>query len=389
MFTNELIRLFPRKRIKAIDGMAVTADVWEEAHEYHRQLVRFHSLLQHGYGIVAGLDVIASEPADSSVYVLAGLAVDSLGQAISLSEPRAYDLSTIEGTVYLILTYTESRPVPSNGKAQEDAPMYVHSQYSLEVVKEFPNTPYVELARIRNRRAQAPVTVAADPQHPKANELDLRFRRHTGVQPVEPIAVGVATLQGADSGGHDEGIALLAAALRQGGQQVWVDQAVPLVGDLSRYTILFLMGRDTVAFTSDEMSAIYSFLQQGGTLFYESCRRGGVGEPAADGAFVEMVSSFGLQLQNVTLGHKLLQQPNLFGAPPDGYETRGQPKLQIAEGIIFSTYDYGCIWRAERRDRTASRSEIRNAIEFGANIVAYAVARQQLAQQQPSTTSTT
>ncbi len=38
MFSNEILRLFPRKRIKAVDGMAVTAAIWEESHEYHRQL---------------------------------------------------------------------------------------------------------------------------------------------------------------------------------------------------------------------------------------------------------------------------------------------------------------------------------------------------------------
>ena len=77
MFNREVLGLFPRKRIRAVDGMAVTADVWEEAHDYHRQINRLHTLLYHGAGIVTGLDVIASDPADSSVYVLPGLAMDS------------------------------------------------------------------------------------------------------------------------------------------------------------------------------------------------------------------------------------------------------------------------------------------------------------------------
>ena len=47
MFTAEMLRMFPRKRIKAMDGMAVTADIWKEAHEYHRQSARFHVLLNH------------------------------------------------------------------------------------------------------------------------------------------------------------------------------------------------------------------------------------------------------------------------------------------------------------------------------------------------------
>ena len=45
--------------------MAVTAQVWEEAHEYHRQQLRFHALLSHRPGILAGLEVIASQPPGS------------------------------------------------------------------------------------------------------------------------------------------------------------------------------------------------------------------------------------------------------------------------------------------------------------------------------------
>src|SRR5215217_7485196 len=102
MLTRDILSVFPNKRIRAIDGMAVTADVWEEAHDYHRQLNRLHTVLHHGPGIVTGLEVIASEPADNSVYLLPGLAVDSIGQTILVPEPRAYSLGNAEGLLYLI-----------------------------------------------------------------------------------------------------------------------------------------------------------------------------------------------------------------------------------------------------------------------------------------------
>ena len=84
---NNLLKEFPNKRIKPVDGMAVTADVWEEEHRYHRQLLRYHNLYNHGSGIVTGLQVIASDPADTSVYILPGVAVDSVGNTIVISEP--------------------------------------------------------------------------------------------------------------------------------------------------------------------------------------------------------------------------------------------------------------------------------------------------------------
>ena len=69
MTDKDFLQKFPVKRIKPIDGMAVTAETWEEAHEYHRQYERFHTLLHHGWGIVTGLEVIsvARKKAESSI----------------------------------------------------------------------------------------------------------------------------------------------------------------------------------------------------------------------------------------------------------------------------------------------------------------------------------
>ena len=75
MDKNEQLQVLPTTRIKPVDGMAVTADVWEEAHDYHLRSGRGHAALLHGSGIVAGLEVIASDPADTAVYIKPGVAV--------------------------------------------------------------------------------------------------------------------------------------------------------------------------------------------------------------------------------------------------------------------------------------------------------------------------
>lgn len=377
MFTQEMLRLFPRKRIKALDGMAVTADVWEEAHDYHRQLLRYHTLLQHGSGIITGLEVIASEPADSSVYILPGIAIDHIGQTVVLPEPRSFDLGSAEALMYLIITYNESRPQALNGRMQEDAPLYVHAQFSLEAVTELPPTPHIELARVQRRGFNQPVTVAKDPARPRANEIDLRYRQEIGYRPQQQVAVAVVELPGAENSGHANGLLNVAAGInRAGAMRINVDRGVSLDYNLSRYALLCLVGRDTVDIGTNEMGAIYEFMRNGGTLFYESCRRSaGEAEPGADRAFQELMSSMGLNVQPVGRDHPLLASPNLFAAPPDGYETRGTPSLRAGEGVLVSTFDFGCIWQGERRGRPASRSEIRNALEFGENLIAYAAKR--------------
>ena len=102
MNIEELLQRYPTKRIKPVDGMAVTSEVWEEAHEYHRQSQGCHALFSHGPGILAGLEVIASDPPDTSVYILPGIAIDPVGQTIVLPQPVAYDIGhEMEGLLYL------------------------------------------------------------------------------------------------------------------------------------------------------------------------------------------------------------------------------------------------------------------------------------------------
>jgi hypothetical protein len=43
--------------------------------------------------------------------------------------------------------------------------------------------------------------------------------------------------------------------------------------------------------------------------------------------------------------------------------------------VIISSYDYGCLWCGERRNGPAEREAIRSAMEWGENLVQFAVAR--------------
>lgn len=389
MFTREVLGLFPRKRIRAVDGMAVTADVWEEAHDYHRHLDRLHTVLQHGTGIIAGFEVIASEPADSSVYIQPGLAIDPIGNPIVAAEPRAYDLGGAEGRLYLIVSYNESRPQALGGRVQEDAPLYVQSQYTLEAVAELPPTPHVELARIWRRDATAPITLPADPTQPRGNEIDLRYRRTVGVGEQPVVSVAMVPWRGTEGAGHGEGVASLAASMRLAGLgSVWVDRQVPLSGDLARYDLIMVVGRDQIQLTNDEMTALYHYWQQGGVIFYESCRRNHTqGNPPADAVFTDLMEAFGVQLAPLSADHALLQKPYRFGQPPAGYETLGSPTVKVGEGVVMSTADFGCLWRGQRRTGPARRGEIRDAEEWGANLILWAAAesrtRRQAAKQTP------
>jgi len=380
MLNRKILEEFPVKRIAPVDGLAVTAQVWEEAHAYHRHRQRAHDLLRHGAGIVAGLEVIASDPPDSSVYVLAGIAIDPCGETIVLTEPVAYDVGTARGLLSLLLTYEESRPMID----REDGPLYVHAQFGLAAEPCLARGSGVELARIRRLEGGAPILDARDAESPGTNELDLRFRRVTRCQGLAaPEAASVAVCYTGEPldthRGH--GARALARALRHAGCLIWVDDGVPLSPGLAVYTLVYLVGQGDFRMSPDEVQALYSYLQGGGTLLVESCREGWIeGAPPADAAFSDLLTSMGIELVEVRPGHRLLGEPNLFAAVPPGFETDSTPQVWAGDGVILSTRDYGCLWQGVRRDRVPSREEIRTAIEWGENLVAYALARQREAQ---------
>jgi hypothetical protein len=376
MIDRDLLREFPTRRIKPEDGMAVTAKVWEAAHEYHRQRLRFHDLLRHGPGILTGLGVIASDPPDSTVYILPGIAVDPCGETIALMEPLAYDIGSAHGLVYLLLTYEESHPSIEPGR--EDEPIYIDCQFGIEATSILPDEAYVELARIRRGDANAPITDASDILHPRSNEVDLRFRPEMGIAPLEFVSVAVSYTGGVAGRAHGRGVDYLAGALRQSGYRAAVDDGVLLTAGLDTYTLLYLVGQEAFQLSRDEMLALHAYLEGGGCVLFESCRHDAAGaDPPADASFLDLLASMGIELKELQADHDLLFKPHLFAAPPPGFETEGTPGVQVGKGVIFSTCDYGCLWQGKRRDRAASREEIRTAMEWGSNIIAYAHRRRQ------------
>lgn len=372
---EDLLQEFPTRRIKPFDGMAVTAEVWEEAHEYHRQRQRFHALLSHGPGVVTGLEVIASDPADSSVYILPGIAVDPQGRTIVLPEPLAYDVGTAQGRLYLLLTYGESHPRAESDR--EEGSLYVHAQFGIEAGLALPDTPCIELARIRRQGRESPIEDAHDAAHPAPNQIDLRFRQEVGAVPQQVVSLAVSYVGGIVNDRHGRGARYLARALRRSGHhRVWVDEDVPLDDGLGAYTLVYLVGQEAFQPSPDEMKALYAYLQEGGTVFIESCRQGEAAtDPPADASFFDLLGSLGLELGELEPGHSLLTEPFLFAFPPPGFEVEGKPGIQVGKGVVFSTCDYGCLWQGDRRSRAASREEIRAALEWGGNLIAYAVER--------------
>lgn len=372
MTSEDLLKKFPTKKIKPFDGMAITADLWDEAHEYHRLQQRFHALFNHGSGIVTGLEVIASDPPDTSVYVLPGIAIDPLGQTIVLPQPVSYDIGReMEGLLYILLSYGESRPKADEDQHRADNPKYIHAEFSIFARTTLPSGPWVELARVRRQSRTSAFHNAQNWAQPGLNEIDLRFRREVG-GPAE-VSLAVCYLGSDVNKSQGLGVTYLARAINRAGHfRVSVYDDVALAPGVESNTLIYLVGQGPFELNPGQMNGLYNYVQRGrGTLLIESL------DSTAEAIFLNMLKTLGLTVGDVPPGHRLLTDPYLFAVPPVGFETEAFLQLRVGDGVIFSSHNYGRLWQGQLRSGAPSREQIRTAVEWGANIIAYAADRRQ------------
>lgn len=387
MSKQELIDSVPSKRIDPLDGMAVTAEVWEDAHAYHRRQLQSHIMWGHGPGIVNGLEVKTNDSHEPQVCVQPGVAVDHRGRMIVLREPRYYTIDGQYEHPRLVIRFGESEP--SQLAYEGNSPRTRQAEPVLEIrpCRGDEGEPAVELARIPCLDASVPLADVSDPsQCPTGNEIDQRFRRLVSVMPVETASVAVSYLGQGPSETHGLGAQNLARTLRQFGPcRAWVDDGVSLMSDLGDYDLIYLVSCGAFELDQDQMQALYEYLESGGTVFIENCWRS-QGAPETESGIGPYLDALGFQLGELEKPNRLLSEPYLFSAPPPGYENETEGGSKIAIGgrgqypaVIYSRVDYGCLWQGERRAGPASRADIRAALEWGANIVDYALHRRRQA----------
>jgi hypothetical protein len=374
MVDNKLFKEIPLKRLKPVDGMAVTAQVWDEAHDYHFQQQRLHDLLLHGSGIVSGLNVVASDPPDSAVNIYPGIAIDANGNMIVVTEPVAFHFGPAQGLLYLVISYEESRPEQQS----TGGPLYINAQFGIETVATPPRPPYIELARIQ-RAKDGQINQAVQADFPAVNEIDLRFRPQKDSSMIEQAPFARVAVCYADKMVHADrghGWGSLAQQLRRMGRRVNVDDNVTVDAGLQKYDLVVLVAQGAFQVSREEMNLLYAYIHGGGTVLMEGClREHGDGNSPAQALFFDLANSFGITMGEIGPDHPLMSNANLFAVSPVGFETNDHAGLWVGDGLIISGKDYGCLWLGSRRDRPASREEIRAALEWGENLVDFAQKR--------------
>lgn len=395
--TNKDIKKLQLKRVNAFQGLVIDVDTWQDAHDYHRNLHRIHLLAFHGTGIVQGLGVTANETPDLSVVIGAGLAIDSEGNTVIVSQPQRYQIQTRQkGMIYLIIQFreipTEPYQPPEGGQATR-----ILEAYRIQERDKLPNEVYLELARIDFDPGEAAIKNAKNPSRPVKNEINLTFRQE--VKAAAPAAVvvpektvtevpeakkperelvriGHIVLGDAGKDLHSRGLHNLSRLISQQSDfTVAVDENVNLNKDISQYTMLYLTGNSSFELSDEEQTALNNFLRSGGVIFGEGCSEGeGEVQPKRIRefglAFNQLAVQLKSKLETVQLGHSLLSESHLFSEVPRGAEANGL--LLEGKQMVYSGSDYGCSWQGGHQDDPLSREIIRSSFEIGLNIITYA-----------------
>ena len=361
------------KRLSPFEGLAIDAEAWRDAHDYHRLHQQLHTLACHGYGIVAGLEVTAFDPPDLSVLIHPGLAIDPEGNVIVVAQQQRYHLgSHAGGPVYLVIQFREI-PVDEQPSYGDGAlrPTRILEAYRVEERDHLPAEPHLELARVRLRPQATDVRDAISPWSPADDEIDQRFRITMALRPQHQTTIGFARYGPPDWDGwrrHTEGLQHLLRELPGALQVHLVETAPPHIADCD---LLYIVGQGPLRPTDEERQALTGFLATGGVLLAETCPGGdAAGAREFEQSFIAMAQAMGWRLEPLGCDHPLLKAHHMFSGAPPG--AAGEGGLLAGEGVLLSTWDYGCAWCGGSPDRPLPRETIRAAIELGANLAVYA-----------------
>ena len=395
MALEDIIK-FQFKRINPFQGLVIDTDTWRDAHNYHRDQQRLHVLAFHKVGIVEGLGVTANSPADLSVNIHPGLAIDPEGNIIIVPQVQRYRIQTHEkGMIYLVIQFREV-PAEPYQPPEGGQPTRILEAYRIQEREKLPAEPYLELARIDFDPASEVIKDAKAPSQPGKNEINLAFRQEETpavappiapqkaaapapeitARPQETIILGHAVLGGVGKDLHFAGLENLVREINRQDNLVFnLEENIPLDKDIYRFTMIYLTGNGRFEIAAEQQAALGAFLKSGGVIFGEGWSEG-QGEAESKGAkefglaFNRLAGQLNCKLEVVQHGHSLLSAVHIFSEIPPGAEPAGM----LLEGghMVYSGSDYGCAWQGGHQGHSLSRDIIRSSFEMGTNIVVYA-----------------
>lgn len=355
MNISSQIKYFPKYSLKAYDGMSVTSDIWEMAHDEHRDEMRSHLISMHKPGIICGLEIRANDPADHYVFISPGAAVDEQGRVIIIDQTIAYDFGDEGAGQYrLLLGYAEHEKENSETKVK----MMQH-EYIIAARQSLPKQPVVELARVTLSAKGAVIRDAADPLQPGKDELDLRYRQDQSV--LKQITVAAVTFP-SDNAFVYRGWRVM---VREMEQMLHVKLIVNMLDDIDArindYDMVYIGAAGTFSPSDSQVALLKNYQMNGKGILMEGLD--------ADGGkkLKEIADSFKVVLADPEKT-EFFRTPFFFRLPPEQVTDK---HLFYGEKIVLCNDPLTYPWCGELKDELLQREEIRTNLEWGANLVMY------------------
>lgn len=432
----------PFARLKAADGLLITADHWQRTQNYHRSRQNFYYQALHQAGIVSGLGVTVT-PApeavearyrnDRWIQVQPGIAIDAQGNPIIVTEPYAFQVQSVftEGdpkTVYIVLNYVDPDELrhPS-GRDWVEETFRIVEKTTLDILD-------VELCRIHLKLKEMALTIAADVFFPEANSLDLTHRQSLSHRPEGIVSIAHIVDPAAPIPNHRQGLTHLLKAVNVlypplAGETTLLEVPLDIHSneDLTNPDLLYLPYDKLPALSGGLRSVLHDYVEDGGVLLIvdeDNSRRSELAkirqellEALADAendpslaaeknslkaeiaaydaelsqivqTVQQSVVTFANQLNiplagsgEIAAEHPLRTTPFLFSRWP---ETETEPiELFGWGGIVLMLGNLPQAWGPDAAQRR-SRETIRTAHELGINLLYYAWRRRQLMELQRS-----
>ena len=377
----------PITGINPFNELAVDAEIWRQAHDYHARHQQLHATASHRPGIVYGLEVVAASGKQCCVVVAPGVAVDPAGHTVVLEKP--VELAVDEkGQLYVTLALKRAFIDESETTVGSGVQYYQFVEGREVLCTREAGPEAIELARIYRTAKDQAVKDAENPLDPGSDEINVLHRDrafpycHADAVVGELPYVPKPAKQGASPAraSWKPNRAGMWNLLQEGnGKGLHLSFAGPTdLNSDSLPTLVYVAGQHGFQpFTSEQVESLRTFLQKGGTLFGESCGDGGFKE-----AFAALSEQIGAKLTQVAAGHPLLGAFHVFSAPPPGAVDKGAVLADDSVGIVFSERNYGGAWQGQvaRPQEADARERIRQAVEFGLNVIVHAARRMRQSQ---------
>lgn len=350
------IKYFPKRSLKAYDGMSVTADVWEIAHDEHRDEMRSHILSMHKPGIICGLEIHANDPADHYVFITPGAAVDEMGRVIVVDQTIAYDFGDEgAGSYMLLLGYAEHEKEITETKVK-----FMQHEYIIAARQSLPKQPVVELARVTISAKGASIRDAKDPYQPNADELDLRYRE--GQSDLKGQIRAAVITYPSDNHQVYAGWRVLIREMEQLMHFKLIVDVLPDIDErINNYDMVYIGATETFEPSATQTAILKNYYNNGKGILMEGLDTNGGKTLKA------LADTFKVATADPEKA-RFFHEPFFFRIPPEQISAK---RLFCGNKCVLCNDPLTAPWRGELNDELLHRDEIRTNLEWGANLVIY------------------